>query len=293
MIAYSTFNQTPPPRARFGRYEPAAGEPTGLEVLCTNPAELSGDRGALETLTRTEDFPGTIGLTLQLLFAGMPPDADTPWVQPQDHFTGRCVREAGANVLRIDAVGSARQLVPSPDPTWGLHLVDVNIAMGNLVTIVGGQSAAYLERACLRRAGLAGLGTNRAADRRRLTGRRPSGRAGIDRYCVAGEAACGSATRLAARPQVCAARSSCCRTAGGCRWRACGRATRVRNLRRRLGGERRFRVGRTVWFVARARRAALVFRVRGDRVAAVGLGRLSLNRTAADTRKFLRTWQRG
>ena len=115
-------------------------------MLCTNPAALSGDRGALRTLTRTEDFPGTIGLTLLVLFAGMPPDAATPWVQPQDHFTGRCVREDGANVLRIDGVGSARQPTPSPDPTWGLHLVDVNIAMGNLVTIVGRQSAAYLRR---------------------------------------------------------------------------------------------------------------------------------------------------
>jgi hypothetical protein len=28
-------------------------------------------------------------------------------------------------------------------PTWGLHLVDVNIALGNLVSIVGDESAAY------------------------------------------------------------------------------------------------------------------------------------------------------
>jgi len=28
-------------------------------------------------------------------------------------------------------------------PTWGLHLVDVNIALGNLVALVGSQSAAY------------------------------------------------------------------------------------------------------------------------------------------------------
>ena len=26
---------------------------------------------------------------------------------------------------------------------WGMHLVDVNVAMGNLVAIVGRQSAAY------------------------------------------------------------------------------------------------------------------------------------------------------
>jgi hypothetical protein len=31
-------------------------------------------------------------------------------------------------------------------PQWGLHLVDMNIAMGNLVDIVGQQSKAYLAR---------------------------------------------------------------------------------------------------------------------------------------------------
>ena len=37
---------------------------------------------------------------------------------------------AGANVLA----------------NWGLHLVDVNLAMGNLVDIVGQQSKAYLSK---------------------------------------------------------------------------------------------------------------------------------------------------
>jgi hypothetical protein len=32
----------------------------------------------------------------------------------------------------------------NPQPDWGLHLVDVNIAMGNLVDIVGSQTKAWL-----------------------------------------------------------------------------------------------------------------------------------------------------
>jgi hypothetical protein len=28
-------------------------------------------------------------------------------------------------------------------PTWGLHLVDVNLALGNLVTLVGEQGIAF------------------------------------------------------------------------------------------------------------------------------------------------------
>jgi hypothetical protein len=34
-----------------------------------------------------------------------------------------------------------------PDATWGLHLGDVNLALGNLTTIAHKQIAAYLRRA--------------------------------------------------------------------------------------------------------------------------------------------------
>ena len=43
-------------------------------------------------------------------------------------------------------VANARRLDPSPDATWGIHLVDVNIALGNLVTIAGNQARAWLAR---------------------------------------------------------------------------------------------------------------------------------------------------
>ena len=33
-----------------------------------------------------------------------------------------------------------------PQANWGLHLVDVNLTMGNLIDIVGKQSKAYLAR---------------------------------------------------------------------------------------------------------------------------------------------------
>jgi hypothetical protein len=57
-------------------------------------------------------------------------------------------------VLKIKPVGSARHLNPAPDPSWGLHLSDANIALGNLVEVVDSQSRAWLkaERARKRRA---------------------------------------------------------------------------------------------------------------------------------------------
>jgi hypothetical protein len=35
---------------------------------------------------------------------------------------------------------------PFPHATWGLHLADVNIALGNLVDLVGTEAKAYLKR---------------------------------------------------------------------------------------------------------------------------------------------------
>ncbi len=46
-------------------------------------------------------------------------------------------------MLQITPVGGAPQLRPVPDATWGLHLVDGNIALGNLVSVVRSEIGAY------------------------------------------------------------------------------------------------------------------------------------------------------
>ena len=50
----------------------------------------------------------------------------------------------GANFLDIQPIRDARHLNPSPDDTWGLHIVDVNIAYGELERILAAQRASYL-----------------------------------------------------------------------------------------------------------------------------------------------------
>jgi hypothetical protein len=151
VIAFSTFNQTPPDNTLFGKpgavsdFFGQSGR-TDLQVLCTNPAALRGGSAPLETLAATIAFPGTLGAAVSLLYNGSPPTAPTPWVQPMDHYTGQCVQSNGANVLMISPVDGARQLTPSPDPTWGLHLEDANIALGNLVDDVGAETKAFLRR---------------------------------------------------------------------------------------------------------------------------------------------------
>lgn len=151
VISYSTFNETPPDNARFGRTDTDpvgnALDLPGGPVICTNPAALSGRGEALDSLVPSQPFaPGVIALLLIKLYGGPPPSADTPWLQPTDHYTGRCQTSNGANVLMTSPVANARKLDPSPDTTWGIHLVDVNIALGNLVTIAGNQARAWLAR---------------------------------------------------------------------------------------------------------------------------------------------------
>jgi hypothetical protein len=149
VISYSTFNETPPNNARFGRTDTdpvgsALGLPGG-PVICTNPATLSGTGQSLDSLQPSQPFaPGVILLLLIKLYGGLPPSADTPWFQPVDHYTGHCETSNGANVLMISPVGNARKLDPSPDSTWGVHLVDINLALGNLTSIVATQAQAWL-----------------------------------------------------------------------------------------------------------------------------------------------------
>lgn len=152
VIAFSTFGETPPPDAIFGTSSGALvdtgnKDPEDLKVVCTKPSVYGATDGELDSLVRTTPFPGTIGLGLQILYGGPQPTAATPWLVPQDHYSGRCVRQNEANVLLISPIDGARQLNASPTPGWGLHLVDANIALGDLVANVAERAQTYLNRA--------------------------------------------------------------------------------------------------------------------------------------------------
>jgi hypothetical protein len=151
IVAWSTYNEDPPSNSRYGRV-PAEdtsglGMPAGpgYEIACTNPASLGANRReVLTTLLRTERYPGVIGALLVQMYGGPPPSAPTPWIRPRDHYSGRCETRNGANVLFIEEEAGARKLNPAPDPSWGLHLADANIALGDLVALADRQAKAWL-----------------------------------------------------------------------------------------------------------------------------------------------------
>jgi hypothetical protein len=73
-------------------------------------------------------------------------DVDAGHPDRRGAFTGRCSRTGGAHVLGIVSAPGTPVPRPSPTPDWGLHLVDGNIAQGDLVKVVRRQIRAYGRR---------------------------------------------------------------------------------------------------------------------------------------------------
>jgi hypothetical protein len=152
VITYVSFRSTiqPPANTRFGRV-------TGADdvAACTNPAALAGGSGPLRAYL---DARG------QLIVGASPkpwvtPDRaiDTPWVSVPELLTSECKSNEHATYLEVTvhsdpsdprADDIAGDLVTGGQllADWGLHLIDVNLAMGNLVDIVTQQGRSWGRR---------------------------------------------------------------------------------------------------------------------------------------------------
>jgi Protein of unknown function (DUF3089) len=152
VVAYSSFLKEPPEVSNFGRVNgPLLGTPIpeeiakGLEVVCVNPSiafqHLGPNTGPLLPYESTSAFPGLLGEFVKA------PSAPTPWVSTPGQYTGQCKSANGATWLQLTDVGGSKdtreQVEEVLGPLWGTHLVDVNIALGNLVPTVELQSLVY------------------------------------------------------------------------------------------------------------------------------------------------------
>ncbi len=142
VIAFSTYDQVPPANSLFGRTDVA-----GEQVLCTNPAALGGGAANVDPVFPAQHFAsGTqTGSSITALKLTQP-TASTTWVSEPGAYRARCSSAGGANVLQITPQGGAQTPQPAPDPTWGLHLLDANVALGNLVSVVHDEVNAYAAR---------------------------------------------------------------------------------------------------------------------------------------------------
>ena len=132
-VAFSTFGSQPPADALFGR--PGTGvsfqslqlTSAGQQVACVNPAALRGGSGVLVPY--------------------FPQAGPVPWVTYPDLYRASCESAGGATRLQVDKLrspGDTRSVVTaSLGPTWGYHADDVNLTLGNLVSVVSALEAAY------------------------------------------------------------------------------------------------------------------------------------------------------
>ncbi|HEY1561654.1 MAG TPA: DUF3089 domain-containing protein [Caulobacteraceae bacterium] len=152
-IAYASFRETSPPPAnsRFGKPNtPGAG----FVAACVNPASLSGGEGELHSYMAS----GT-----SMIAPGQQPPPDwskgvtitTPFVSLPGMLWAKCESSDGFNYLGIairpDETGGRTRDINGDVvfgghvmPDWGLHLIDANLAMGNLVSLVRDEGRAWV-----------------------------------------------------------------------------------------------------------------------------------------------------
>lgn len=149
VLSYVSFRERTPPPAKtlFGR-----PKILGMEVACTDPAALDGGelrsyfRSGRNLIGQAQADPAWTQMTAK---------AATPYVALPGLLSARCVREGGAAYLAIGVRPAAQDARPADIPgdlvlggelrsDWGLHLVDMDLAAGNLLSIVRRQGAAFV-----------------------------------------------------------------------------------------------------------------------------------------------------
>jgi hypothetical protein len=146
VVAYSSFTAKPPSNSQFGRTTSDAGvrllAPTNpsreLRIMCVNPAAPAGGTAPLD--------PYVPSLALAFLPGRHTLKVQTPWASFPGEYSARCESSGNASWLDVTHVGGHDHRPPLAelrDATLGLHVLDVTIALGNLVRLVRDQAAAF------------------------------------------------------------------------------------------------------------------------------------------------------
>ena len=150
VITYASFRSEAPPPAnsRFGK---VVGE--GVVAGCTNPAALKGGSCELHAYFSTGGSgPSSAGPKPWTTNGG--PGINTHFVSVPGMLTAECVSNDKGSYLAVTVHGDPAD--PRTDditgdvvregkvlPEWGLHLIDVNLGIGNLIDIVRDQAKVY------------------------------------------------------------------------------------------------------------------------------------------------------
>jgi hypothetical protein len=152
-IAYASFRDTipPPPNSLFGKAPSEA-----QMAACVNPANLAGGKGEFHSYLSNGALISNSGVS-QIEWVKGKPNPTTPFVSVPGLLSGQCVDKNGFSYLevhvagnpadpRLDDIAGDVMANGQVNAAWGLHLIDANLAMGNLVDIVDAESKAYLAK---------------------------------------------------------------------------------------------------------------------------------------------------
>jgi hypothetical protein len=146
VITYMSFRASapPPPGSFLGR----ASKP-GLTAGCTNPAALRGGKAKLDSYWFSMSPPPPGAQPVVWSSQGKPP---TPFLRTDGLVTAECRHDAQAGYLAVtenaDPSDGRTDRIPGDvyiggklNPGWGLHLVDMNLAQGDLIRLIEAQAA--------------------------------------------------------------------------------------------------------------------------------------------------------
>ncbi len=153
VVNFSAFrsNVPPPGNTLFGRAADAA-----MQGNCTNPVTLGNGSGALHAYLSTTNRLIAMGGGAAAPWAA-DKTIDTPFVSVPGLLTAACKSNEFATYLeitvhgnpadpRVDDIRGDIGALGKPLANWGLHLIDVNLAMGDLLNRVEDQAKAYRAR---------------------------------------------------------------------------------------------------------------------------------------------------
>jgi hypothetical protein len=153
VIAFSDFRADSPPPAGslFVR------APQGMQAVCANPGSLRGGEGPLDSYLSTYAVTVISDQTPRRAWTHPPRPIRTPFVKLPGLLSAQCQANDHGSYLAVNirrSTGGARVADISGDviidgkarPEWGLHLIDANLAMGNLIAIVDAATKAYLAK---------------------------------------------------------------------------------------------------------------------------------------------------
>ena len=142
-----------PPASLFGR--PPISAPAGMAVACTNPAALAGGRAPLRPLMVNRTGIVDNGTPAPKWAKGR--NIYTPFVALPGLLSGECMTRENASVLsvginadpadpRTDTINGDVMVGGQIVPSWGLHLIDMQVAMEDLVDLAKAQGQSWLRQ---------------------------------------------------------------------------------------------------------------------------------------------------